>query len=98
MIGTYAELRNIAMSQDLIERLIMAYIDVAVEVYTNAASTANQKKAAVQLFLNPRSLAERTRFGIVKLAASNSDAHLKAAATTSFQVYVNTFVDEVVAP
>ena len=91
MNGTYEQLRNIAMSQTLIERLIMAYIDVAVEVYIDANSTAKQKTAAVQLFLNPRSLAEKTRFGIVKLAASDSDAHLKAAALTSFNVYVETF-------
>ena len=91
MNGTYEQLRNIAMSQTLIERLIMAYIDVAVEVYIDANSTAKQKTAAVQLFLNPRSLAEKTRFGIVKLAASDSDAHLKAEALTSFNVYVETF-------
>ncbi len=30
MVGSYLELRNLAVSQDLIERLIMAYIDVAV--------------------------------------------------------------------
>lgn len=93
MQGTYLELRNLAVSQDLIERLIMAYIDVAVEVYVNPASTEKQKSAAVQLYLNPRSLAEKTRFGIVKLAANETDAALKAAALTSFQVYVNTFPD-----
>jgi hypothetical protein len=97
MQGTYSELRDLAVSQDLLERLIMAYIDVAIEVYIDPNATVKRKLAAVQLFLNPRSLAEKTRYGIVKLASNDSDEALKAAALTSFQVYVSTFPDEAVA-
>jgi len=86
MQGTYAELRNLAVSQDLIERLIMAVTDVAIEVYTAPTETEQRKQYAVQVVQNPRGTAERMRFAIVFLAADNTDAKLKAAAKTVFGV------------
>ena len=96
MNGTLSELRDMAVSQDLVERLTMAYVKVARDVYVNAQSTAKQKTAAVQLALNPRNLAERTRFLVVELAVDATDAKLIEAAVTAFQVYVATFPDEAV--
>jgi hypothetical protein len=96
MNGTLSELRNLAVSQDLVERLTMAYVRVARTAYANAQSTAKQKRASVQLALNPRDLAEKTRFLVVELAKDDSDAELIKAAETAFQVYVATFPDEVV--
>jgi hypothetical protein len=97
MQGTLSELRNMAVSQDLVERLTMAYVKVARDAYVNAGSTAKQKTASVQLALNPRNLAERTRFLVVELAKDATDAELIKAAETAFQVYVATFPNEVVA-
>lgn len=95
MQGTLEELRDLAVSQDLVDRLTMAYIRVAKAVYMNSQSTAKQKTASVQLAMNPRSLAEKTRFLAVELATDASDAALISAAETAFQVYVATFPDEV---
>jgi hypothetical protein len=95
MQGTLSELRDLAVSQDLVERLMMAYIKVAKTVYMDANATAKQKTASVQLAMNPRNLAEKTRYLIVELAANNSDDAIIAAAETAFQVYVSTFPDEV---
>ena len=96
MQGTLEELRNIAVSQDLVERLTMAYVKVAKEIYLEADNGSIQQKAAVQLLLNPRNLAERMRYGVVEIAQSDSDAQLIAAAQITFQVYAKTFTEEVV--
>ena len=37
MNGTYQQLRDKAISQDFIERLIIALVDVAIEVYNEPA-------------------------------------------------------------
>ena len=96
MQGTLEELRNIAVSQDLVERLTMAYVKVAKEIYLAADNGSVQQKAAVQLLLNPRSLAERMRYAVVEIAQSDRDAHLIAAANTTFMVYAKTFTEEAV--
>ena len=97
MQGTLSDLRNKAVSQDLVERLTMAYARVAKLAYMNAQSTAKQKTASVQLAMNLRNLAEKTRFLVVELMADDTDAELIKAAEVAFQVYVATFPDEAVA-
>ena len=96
MQGSLSELRDIAVSQDLVERLTMAYVKVAKQIYLDAQNGSIQQKAAVQLLLNPRNLAERMRYAVVEIAQSDSDAHLIAAANTTFMVYAKTFTEEVV--
>jgi hypothetical protein len=96
MQGTLSELRDIAVSQDLVERLTMAYVKVAKQIYQEADNGSIQQKAAVQLLLNPRSLAERMRYAVVVIANSDSDADLTTAANISFLVYAKTFTEEVV--
>ena len=96
MQGSLSELRDIAVSQDLVERLTMAYVKVAKQIYLDAQNGSVQQKAAVQLLLNPRNLAERMRYGVVEIAQSDSDDHLIAAAQITFQVYAKTFTEEVI--
>lgn len=69
MNGTYLELRDKAVNQDLKERLMMAIADVAVEVYTNPDETTEHKAYAVQVAMKPRSIAEQMTPLIVILAA-----------------------------
>ena len=90
MQGTYLELRDKAVSQDLTEVLMMALADVAVEVYTDANETEQHKKYAVQVAMNPRPVAEKMRVLVVKLAANDSDEALKAAAKIVFGVFAST--------
>ena len=95
MNGTLLEKRDKAMDQDLIEKLTMAFVKVAKDAYTAAAENSREQKAAVQLIMNPRSLAEKMRYAVVQIAADDSDENLITAATTCFDVYVRTFAEEV---
>jgi hypothetical protein len=89
MDGTYSELRDKAVSQDLKERLMMAVADVAVEVYSDPTETDQHKTYAVQVAKNPRSIAEQMTPLIVILAADDSDAKIKLAVHTVFNVYAS---------
>jgi hypothetical protein len=94
MQGTLEELRNIAVSQDIKERLMMAVCKVAVEVYVDPASTAEQKNYAVSWGKSPRSIAEQMTPLVVTLAADNTDAKLIEAVHTVFDVYASILVSE----
>jgi len=96
MQGTYLELRDKAVSQDLKERLMMAVADVAISVYVDPEETEQHKTYAVQVAKNPRSIAEQMTPLIVVLAASDSDEDLKAAVQAVFNVYASQVVVEVV--
>ena len=89
MNGTYSELRDKAVSHDLIERLIMALTDVAITVYMNAGETEQHKKYAVQVARSPRGIAEQMKFAVVFLATDDSDAQLKNAAHAVFNVFAS---------
>ena len=88
MDGSYAELRDMAVQQDFVERLIMAVVDVAVEFY--ATGTEQQKIYAVQAVRNPRSIAESIRFAVIFLADDNTDAKIKIATNTVMSVLCST--------
>lgn len=90
MNGTYAQLRDKAVSQELKERLMMAVADVAVEVYIDPQETQEHKNYAVQVAKNPRSIAEQMTPLIVILASTDSDEDLKIAARQVFNVYAST--------
>jgi hypothetical protein len=90
MIGTSEELRNIAVSQDLLERLMMALSDVAVEVYADPQETEQHKIYAVTVAKNPRSIATQMKEVVVILATDDTDEALKVAAKTVFYVYAST--------
>ena len=89
MQGTYEQLRDMAVSQDLLERLMMALADVAVDVYTDANATAQQKRYAVTVAKTPRSVATQMKEVVVILATDNTDEALKVAAQTVFNVYAS---------
>jgi len=95
MQGTLLEKRDKAVDQDLIEKLTMAFVSVAKDAYTATAENSREQKAAVQLIMNPRNLAEKMRYAIVQIAVDDSDEELIIAATTCFNVYVRTFAEEV---
>ena len=95
MDGTLLQKRDLAVDQDLIEKLTMAFVAVAKDAYTAAAENSREQKAAVQLIMNPRNLAEKMRYAVVQIAVDDSDENLITAATTCFDVYVRTFAEEV---
>ena len=88
MEGDYSTLRDLAVQQDFVERLIMAVVDVAVEFYTSG--TEQQKIYAVQAVKNPRSIAESIRFAVIFLADDSTDAKLKIATNTVMGVLCST--------
>ena len=88
MDGSYSELRDLAVQQDFVERLIMAVVDVAVDFYTTG--TEQQKIYAVQAVNNPRSIAESIKFAVVYLADDDTDAKLKIAVNTVLTVLCST--------
>ena len=90
MNGSYAELRDIAVSQDLKERLMMAVADVSKDVYIDAEETEQHKTYAVQVIMNPRPVAEQMAVAVVLVAQSDSDEDLKTAVKTVFNVFANT--------
>jgi hypothetical protein len=90
MQGTYSELRDLAVSQDLIERLMMALADVAVEVYADPTESEQHKLYAVTVAKSPRSVATQMKEVVVILAADASDEALKTAAGIVFNVYAST--------
>ena len=89
MQGTLEQLRNLAVSQDLKERLMMAVCKVAVNVYNNPAETKERKDYAVQWARSPRSIAEPMTPLIVTIAVDSSDAKLIEAVQTVFNVYAS---------
>ena len=88
MDGSYSELRDAAVQQDFVERLIIAVVDVAVEFYTTG--TDKQKIYAVQAVRNPRSIAESIRFAVIFLADDSTDAKIKVATKTVMSVLCST--------
>ena len=88
MDGSYSELRDMAVQQDFVERLIMAVVDVAVDFYTTG--TEQEKIYAVQAVRNPRSIAESIRFAVVYLADDSTDAKIKIAVNTVLTVLCST--------
>ena len=89
MQGTLEQLRSLAVSQDLKERLMMAVCKVAVNVYNNPAETKERKDYAVQWARSPRSIAEPMTPLIVTIAVDSSDAKLIEAVQTVFNVYAS---------
>jgi len=90
MNGTLSELRDLAVSQDLVERLMMALADVAVEVYSDPQETDQHKIYAVTVAKSPRSIATQMKEVVVILATDDTDEALKIAAKTVFNVYAST--------
>lgn len=90
MQGDLSQLRDLAVSQDLIERLMMALADVAVEVYADPNETQQHKTYAVTVAKNPRSVATQMKEVVVILATDDSDEALRVAAKTVFYVYAST--------
>ena len=89
MQGSLEQLRNIAVSQDIKERLMMAVCKVAVDVYVDPATTAEEKNYAVAWAKSPRSIAEQMTPLVVTLAADSTDAKLLLAVRTVFDVYAS---------
>jgi len=90
MDGTYLFLRDLAVSQDLEERLMMAWADVAVEVYVDPNETQQHKTYAVMVTKSPRSVAKQSAVLAVILASDNTDEALKVAVETIFPVFAST--------
>lgn len=89
MIGALEELRNMAVNQELKERLMMAVCKVAVNVYVDPAETKERKDYAVQWARSPRSIAEPMTPLVVTIAADNSNDALIVAVQTVFDVYAS---------
>lgn len=90
MQGSYSELRNTAVSNDLLERLLMAVTDVAIEVYMENPATPNhaaRQTYAVGVAANPRSTAEQMKFAVVFLADDVTDAALRAAVVACWDAF-----------
>lgn len=82
MNGTYYELWELAVQEDLRNRLQIALVDAAIAIYAEAPTTANHANRialALQVVNSPESYARRMVWAIVKLATTDSDADLKAA-------------------
>ena len=88
MDGSYSTLRDLAVQQDFLEKLIVAVVDVAIDFYTTG--TEQQKIYAVQAVKNPRSIAESIRFAVVYLADDSTDAKIKVATNTVMGVLCST--------
>lgn len=92
MEGTYQELRDITMSQELFERLAVAVVDVAIEIYNESVDTPNHTERqayAITAAGSPRSIAERMRYAVVLLAESNSDAHIRTAVLSAWDAFAS---------
>jgi hypothetical protein len=90
MQGTLSDLRDIAVSQDLVERLMMAVCQVAVSIYTDPDIKDKEiKDYAVQWGKSPRSVATQMKELVVTIMADNTDEGLIAAVRTVFDVYAS---------
>jgi len=90
MNGTYQQLRDKAISQDFIERLIIALVDVAIEVYNEPADTANHEARqayAVNVASSPRGKAEQMRYVVVFLMEDETDAKIRLAVKSAWNAF-----------
>jgi hypothetical protein len=90
MQGTYYELWEKAVSEDLRNTLQIALVDAAITVYAESDATpnhANRIALALQVVNSPETYARRMVWAIVKIATDATDASLKAAALTAWNAF-----------
>ena len=83
----YIDKWSLAMNQDNIALVMMAMVDVALELMADPATEESLASYATNCLNSPKSYAERMVLGVVLTASSTSDAAIKAAVQEVFPAY-----------
>lgn len=83
----YIDKWSLAMNQDNIALVMMAMVDVALELMAEPTTDAELASYATGCLNSPQSHAERMTLGVVFTATGTDDTAIKAAVVTVFPAY-----------
>lgn len=83
----YIDKWELAVNKDNINLVMMAMVDVALELLADPLTDAGVAAYAATCLNSPQSYAERMTLGVVFVATSTADAAIKVAVESVFPAY-----------